>query len=259
MQIGCIIKFVWYFLTLGILARYQIHAFHMFESIKIQIYETQMKSFDADIINKRLQVHGIFSAKSTYETNACTPQKDLEKNVSWTFQIIPKIKDSSHNIIHVHFLFLFYLIVFITFIGQRFSEITFAGIIHLISALVAPLTITNMGDSCKEAIILLNLCGIHAILEYGPFPSTLSYSFYILYIILLLARIFSRAYGSTPCLMPISALYYGLHIFAVLAISGILVARELTKYSIESKWHVVYLDITATITSIIVLGCNYIF
>ena len=232
--------------------------------------------FDADLHNKRLQVHGLFGPK----TRMSEPVKPVHAPAlsAWTLQL-PLTSSSAQEsppprtstprpgglttklctrpTVLRGALYAAHAGVFLALLAS--STPSFAVLAHAAALVLAPaLLLTLEADSARAAALLTHLAGVGALLHRTPAldATVLSPLFYALFTLLLLARIAQKALGPAACVSRMCGVFYTLHAAAVLAIAALFAVREAVAHDPRDR---AALDLTATATVGIVLACHVLF
>jgi hypothetical protein len=228
--------------------------------------------FDADLHNKRLQVHGLFgpgAMKMRSEPLVSVQAAQAPQVKCHAFQFPSVIADVKCNgvvsetsvgtktwLVHGTLLAV-HAGVFLALLA--YSTISFAVILHAIALTWAPALALSVEDTPKRsAALLVHLAGVASLWTRTPAleAEVLSPAFYVLFAMLLLARIAGKVSSSTACVSRMCLVFYVLHFAALLAIVALFAVRETVAKDPRDR---AALDLTATVTAGIVLACHVLF
>jgi hypothetical protein len=229
--------------------------------------------FDADLHNKRLQVHGLFGPQSSKLRSLDNAGNHATASVSktWTLELPNQSSVSAKtgsfaqetrlprrlSVILRGTMYVAHAVVFLALLV--FSRPSFAVLVHAAALTLGPALALSVEDPMKRfTALLVHLAGVVSLLHRSPAldAEVLSPAFYALFVLLLLARISNKALSATAYASRMCVVFYALHTAALLAVVALFAVREAVARDPRDQGA---LDLTATATAGIVLACHVLF
>ena len=224
--------------------------------------------FDADLHNKRLQVHGLFGGggkarageQAALASTATLPITTVPLEVS-NLSVFGSKKHETRLVTKASvlrgILYLAHAVVFLALLV--FSRLSFAVLVHAAALTLGPALALSLEHEAKRtAALLVHLAGVISLLHQKPAldANLLSPAFYVLFVVLLMTRICERALSASAFVSRMCILFYLLHAAALLAVIALFAVREAVARDPRDQ---AAMDLTATATAGIVLACNVLF
>lgn len=224
--------------------------------------------FDADLHNKRLQVHGLFGPQSgklrSLDHITAGNPANASTSKTWTLEL-PNLGSGAQetrlprrlSVLLRGTMYVAHAVVFLALLV--FSRPSFAVLVHAAALTLGPALALSVEDAAKRfTALLVHLAGVVSLLHQSPAldAEVLSPAFYALFVLLLLARISNKALSATAYASRMCVVFYALHTAALLAVVALFAVREAVARDPRDQGA---LDLTATATAGIVLACHVLF